>query len=99
MLMRGITPPRLGSVRDRIMTEMYVRERVVEQDKLATLTLVLVNLMGVKPEAAERIQALLKSHSDRLTFREWSIDTRKEEQVKVKTDLDLLDMVNKLGRK
>jgi len=81
------------------MTEMYVRERAVEQDSLVTLTLVLANLMGVKQDAAERIQVLLKRHSDHLTFREWSVDTRREAQEKIRSDMDVLSRVNKLGRK
>jgi hypothetical protein len=97
MLMRGIMPPRLGSVRDKVMTEMFARERLLEHENLATMALMMGMALGVDADKAKRMFKVLEEHRDRQMFKHWMVDKRKEVKAQKETDLELLERLNRMG--
>lgn len=94
--MRGITPPRLGSVRDRVMTEMFVRERLLEHENFATLTLVLSLLIGAGEDKLKKIVEIVDHHRERQLYKHWMVETKKENAAKAVSDHDILRRLDKL---
>jgi len=99
MLMRGITPPPLGSVRDRLMSEMFAREKLLEHENLATMAIVMAHINGVTKESADKIFKILDEHRERQLFKHWMMGSKREQRAKVVSDQEMLERLNRMGRK
>lgn len=99
MLLRGIKPPQLGSVRDRIMTEMFIREQVLDDDKFMTLATIVTALTATRKETLGVVNRILEDWRESGYFNRWSVDKKQKDTDKRLSDLDLLQQVNKLGSK
>jgi hypothetical protein len=97
MLMRGIQPPTLGTVRDRVMTEMFAIERQLEQENFKTISLVMSVLLGADKSRLETVFKILTDQSEKLTYRHWSVEKKQEEALRVRSDLDILQRLNRLS--
>lgn len=94
--MHGITPPRLGSVRDKVLTEMFARERVLEHESLQTMAVIIAMSLGIGEEKAQAMFKILDKHRESKLFKHWSIDTKRAAVNQRGDDVERLQKLNKL---
>jgi len=97
MKMRGVQPPPLGSVQDRVMTRMYMMEQIQEHETLSTVGMLLASSGRADKMMMGNIRRVLEEHRKTLAFANWSNTARQEETERATTDDDILKKVEAMG--
>jgi len=100
MKMRGVQPPPLGSVSDRVMTRMYMMEQLQQHEAISTIGMLLASVSPADKRVMGNIRGVLAEHRKSVAFGSWSnaaLAERASEANKSQTDEDILKKVEALG--
>ncbi len=98
MLLRGVTPPEVGTTRDRIMTRMYMMEQAEKFEIVTTIGMLLAASVSDPANVMGNINKVLDNYKDMVGYASWSNDKKLKKKQKQRTDADILAKVSKLSK-
>lgn len=96
MLLNGIEPPEIGTIKDRIMTRMFSMEQARKVEEMSTLGSLIASANRADQNVVNNIKSILEGYKETSGYNTWSNDSKNKVKDKEKIDSDMLDRVSKM---
>ena len=97
--MRGIQLPEIGSIRDKLLSRMFLMEELKQAELVSTLGSLMVAAVGANDTSIANVRKVMDNYRVSVGYGRFSNTQRAEQVRKEKSDDDLLKMVEGLGGK
>ena len=105
MLLNGIQPPPIGSVRDVVLTRMYSMDQMQKHFDLYTMGMLMLSASGgaipqndAQQVARKNVENILARHGESIAYANWSGTVRSKPAKTQQTDEDIMRRVALMGR-
>jgi len=96
MLLKGIEPPEIGTVRDRVMTRMFSMEQAKKLEEMSTFGSLIAVANKADKTVMNNIKSVLDHYKDTTGYNTWSNLKKTKKVEKKQTEAELLAKVAKL---